>query len=151
MTLEQGSATFHFQPGHHSSSSRNQRWTVDTVQLAYAHADVYQVKIADAIVTAVGKCRFRADAERGHIRVEVISGEVLVATSTLSSQLGRGKVMESLSGDTEAAFDIHEGIRKDAWDQWAEAQELHLLSGAGRATDPNGSGAKSSVDLPTLR
>src|SRR5208337_4241971 len=59
MTFEQGYATFHFQPN---------------------SSDVYHVKIADATVTADGKCEFRTDLEQDRFRVEVFNGAVDVVT-----------------------------------------------------------------------
>ncbi len=151
MTLEQGSATFHFLPEHHSLPARNRDEMNDSALSPSAQSDVFEVKIADIVVTADRKCRFRADIEGDHIRVEVFSGNVLVATPTMASTVSRGSAMEHISGGTEAAFDIHKAIRKDNWDQWAEAQELRLLSGTGSATDPTGSSRATLPDSPSLR
>src|SRR5208337_2304643 len=140
MTFEQGYATFHILPEHNVPISAI--WLSDIhfqpsyiggyrVNIAEVHgdihfqpsySDVYRVKIADATVTADGKCEFRTDLDQDRFRVEVFNGSVDVATSTVSSKLGEGKMLEHKSGGTELAFNTQKGIVKDAWDQWTEAR-----------------------------
>jgi ferric-dicitrate binding protein FerR (iron transport regulator) len=120
MTFEQGYATFHFLPEHNPPRSTKKD---GIVHFQPTSGDVYRVKIADATVTAGGKCEFRTDLEQDSFRVEVFSGSVDVATPTLSSKLGEGKILEHKSGGTELAFNTQKGIVKDAWDQWTEARD----------------------------
>jgi len=123
MTFGQGYATFHFLPEHNlpPSASRD-----GTLYLHSTYSDVYRVKIADATVTADGKCEFRTDLEQDRLRVEVFNGSVDFATSTLSSKLGEGKILEHESGGTELAFNTRKGIVKDTWDQWTEARDKQV-------------------------
>jgi ferric-dicitrate binding protein FerR (iron transport regulator) len=123
MTFEQGYATFHFLPEHNGSPSANPN---GTIHLQPPYGDVYRVKIADATVTAGGKCEFRTDLDQDHFRVEVFNGSVDVATPTLSSKLGEGKILEHKSGGAELAFNTREGIVKDAWDRWTEARDKQV-------------------------
>jgi len=120
MTFEQGYATFHFLPKHNGSSSA--KGDGDTHSLP-THGDVYRVKIADATVTADGKCQFRTDLEQDTFRVEVFQGSANVATSTASTKLGEGQILAHKSGGTESAFYTRQGIVKDAWDRWTEARD----------------------------
>jgi len=123
MTFERGYATFHFLPEHNlpPSAKRN-----GTIHLKSTYSDIYRVKLADATVTADGKCEFRTDLEEDRLRVEVFNGSVDVATSTLSFKLGEGKILEHESGGTELAFNTRKGIVKDAWDQWTEARDKQV-------------------------
>jgi ferric-dicitrate binding protein FerR (iron transport regulator) len=105
MTVEQGYATFHFLP---------------------EPSDTYHVKVGDVTLTASGKSEFRTDLERDRFRVEVFNGSVNAATSTLPAKLGEGKVLERQSGSPELAFNIREGINKDAWDKWTEARDKQV-------------------------
>ena len=127
MTFEQGYATFHFLPEHNSPSSAIRHGRDGTIYFQPTSMDVYHVKIADATVTADGKCEFRTDLEQNRFRVEVFNGAVDVATPTQASILGEGKVLERKTGDTELAFNAQKGIVKDAWDQWAEARDKQAL------------------------
>ncbi len=127
ITFEQGYATFHFLPDGSSRSSGIKHGEDGTIYFQPAYRDVSRVKIADATVTADGKCEFRIDLDHDHFRVEVFSGAVDVATPTLSSQLGEGKMLEHQSGGTEVAFNIRKGIVKDAWDEWTEARDKQVL------------------------
>ena len=120
MTFEQGYATFHFLPEHNPPRSTKQD---GIVHFQPTSGDVYRVKIADATVTAGGKCEFRTDLAEDSFRVEVFSGSVDVTTPTLSSKLGEGKILEHKSGGTELAFNTQKGIVQDAWDQWTEARD----------------------------
>ena len=120
VTFEQGYATFHFLPEHNFPPSANRD---GTIHFQPPYGDVYRVKVGDATVTANGKCEFRTDQEQDRVRVEVFNGSVNVATSTLSSKLGEGKVLEHNSGGTELAFNTRNGIVKDAWDRWTEARD----------------------------
>jgi ferric-dicitrate binding protein FerR (iron transport regulator) len=123
MTFEQGYATFHFLPEHNPPRSTKKD---GIVHFQPTYGDVYRVKIADATVTAGGKCEFRTDLEQDLFRVEVFSGSVDVATPTLSSKLGEGKILEHKSGGTELAFNTQKGIVKDAWDQWTEGRDRQV-------------------------
>jgi hypothetical protein len=120
MTFEQGYATFHFLPEHNPPRSAKQG---GIVHFQPTSGDVYRVKIADATVTPDGKCEFRTDLDQDLFRVEVFNGSVDVATPTLSSKVGQGKILEHKVGGTELAFNIQKGIVKDAWDQWTEARD----------------------------
>ena len=123
MTFEQGYATFHFLPEHNVPPSADRD---GTIHFQPTYGDVYRVKIADATVTADGKCEFRTDLEQDRFRVEVFNGSVDVATPTLSSKLGEGKILEHESGGAELAFNTQKGIVKDAWDQWTEARDKQV-------------------------
>ena len=123
MTFEQGYGTFHFLPEHNLPPSIKRD---GTLHLHPAYSDVYRVKIADATLTAEGKCEFRTDLEQDRLRVEVFNGSVDVATFTLSSKLGEGKILEHESGGTELAFNTRKGIVKDTWDQWTEARDKQV-------------------------
>ncbi len=136
MTFEQGYATFHFVPEHNSPLQHEGNGAIDFLP---DNQDVYHVKIADVTLTANGKCKFRTDLEPDRYRVEVFSGSVNVSTPTLSSHLGEGKVLEHESGSALMAFNIHQGIVKDAWDQWTEARDKQvLLTQKDEAVHPNG-------------
>ena len=136
MTFEQGYATFQFLPEHNSPLQHEGNGAIDFLPDDH---DSYHVKIADATLTADGKCKFRTDLEQDRYRVEVFSGSVNVSTPALSSNLGEGKVMEHKSGSALAAFSIQRGIVKDAWDQWTEARARQvLLTEKDEAVHPNG-------------
>jgi hypothetical protein len=105
MTFEQGYATFHFLP---------------------EQSDTYHVIVGDLILTADGKSEFRTDIEQDRFRVEVFDGSIDVATPTLSAKLGGGKILEHQSGSTELAFNVRNGIDKDAWDKWTEARDKQV-------------------------
>jgi hypothetical protein len=102
LTFEQGYATFHFIPEHN---------------------DAYSVMIADAALTPSGKSEFRADLNQGRVRIEVINGTVDVTGRSGSTKLSKDRVLEFNSGAGELAFDIQQGITKDAWDKWTEARD----------------------------
>src|SRR5208337_4807581 len=123
MTFEQGYATFHILPEHNVPISAI--WLSD-IHFQPSYIGGYRVKIADATVTADGKCEFRTDLDQDRFRVEVFKSSVDVATSTLSSKLGEGKMLEHKSGGTELAFNTQKGIVKDAWDQWTEARDKQV-------------------------
>ena len=123
MTFEQGYATFHFLPEHNVPPSAKRD---GTIHFQPTYSDVYRVKIADATVTADGKCEFRTDLGQDSLRVEVFNGSVDVATPTLSAKLGEGKILEHKSGGTELAFNTRKGIVKDAWDGWTEARDKQV-------------------------
>jgi len=123
MTFEQGYATFHFLPEPHAPRSAKQD---GIVHFQPTYGDLYRVKIADATVTADGKCEFRTDLDQDRLRVEVFNGSVDVATSALSSKLGEGKILEHKSDGAELASSTQKGIIKDAWDQWTEARDKQV-------------------------
>jgi len=124
MTFEQGYGTFHFLPEHNPSPSVNPD---GTILFQPPYGDVFRVKIADATVTADGKCEFRTDLDQDRFRVEVFNGSVDVATSSLTSKLGEGKILEHRAGGAELAFNARKGIVKDAWDEWTEARDKQVL------------------------
>ncbi|MGA3326951.1 MAG: DUF6600 domain-containing protein [Terriglobia bacterium] len=127
MTFEQGYATFHFLPEHNSPSSVSKRGAEDVIIFEPNSSDVYHVKVADATVTADGKCEFRTDLEQDRFRVEVFSGAVDVATAAQSSRLGEGRALERNSGSTELALNTQKGIEKDAWDHWTDARDKQVM------------------------
>ena len=136
MTFEQGYATFHFLPEHNVPPSAKRD---GTIHFQPTYSDVYRVKIADATVTADGKCEFRTDLGQDSLRVEVFNGSVDVATPTLSAKLGEGKILEHKSGGTELAFNTRKGIVKDTWDQWTEARDKQVqLTEKDESVHPNG-------------
>ena len=136
MTFEQGYATFHFLPEH---SSTKQRGENGAIRFEPSNSDVYHVKIADATVTAEGKCEFRTDMDQDRYRVEVFSGLVDVATNKSSSKLGEGKILEQNSASPELASNVQKGIVKDAWDRWTEARDKQvLLTERDEAVHPTG-------------
>jgi hypothetical protein len=139
LTFEQGYATFHFVPERNSRSSANKLGRDGTIHFQPTSSDVYHVKIADATVTAEGKCEFRTDLDQDRLRVEVLNGSVDVATPTLSSKLGEGKVLEHKSDSVELAFNTQKGIVKDAWDQWTQARDRQgLLTAKDEPVHPMG-------------
>jgi len=126
LTFEQGYATFHFVPERNSPSSAKRQGEDGVIYFLPASSDVYHVKVADAMVTPDGKCEFRTDLVQDRFRVEVFKGSVDVATPTLSSQLGEGKILEHKTAGTELAFNFQKGIVKDAWDQWTDARDKQV-------------------------
>ena len=149
MTLEQGYATFHFIPEHHSSSSVNPGGEVGNAHLPSTHGDVYQVRIADTTVTAMGTCRFRVDLNGGVFRLEVSQGKVGVATAFAASQLRAGHFLVHRSG-LKVAFNIQKGIVRDDWDRWAAKQEQLVLSGMRTTHNPANSKRQFQLqELPT--
>ena len=136
MTFEQGYATFHFLPEHSSAKLREDN---GAIRFEPTNSDVYHVKIADATLTAAGKCEFRTDMEQDHYRVEVFSGAVDVASNKSTTRLGEGKILEHNPASPEMASNIQKGIVKDAWDQWTEARDKQvLLTEKDEAVRPNG-------------
>jgi ferric-dicitrate binding protein FerR (iron transport regulator) len=136
MTFEQGYATFHFLPEH---SPAKQREDNGAIHFEPTNSDVYHVKIADATVTAEGKCEFRMDLEQDHYRVEVFSGLVDVVTAKSTTKLGEGKILEHNPASPESASNIQKGIVKDAWDQWTDARDKQvLLTERDEAVHPTG-------------
>ena len=124
ITFEQGYGTFHFLPEHKVPPSEIRDGAIHARR---PYGDFYRVKIADATVTADGKCEFRTDLDGDGFRVEVFNGSVDVATSTLSSKLGNGTILEHEAGGTESAFNTRNGVVKDAWDRWTEARDKQVL------------------------
>ena len=120
LTFEQGYATFHFVP---ERKSPTQREANGAITLQPESTDLYQVKIADATVTADGKCEFRTDLEQDHFRVEVFAGAVKLSTAGKAVRLGEGKVLDRETNSTEADLKIRGSIVKDSWDRWTEARD----------------------------
>jgi len=123
MTFEQGYATFNFLPGDGSSPPHEKNGAPSFVA---ATSDVYHVKIADATVTADGKCEFRTDLDQDRFRVEVFSGSVDVARADQSTKLGAGKTLKHTAESPKLAFKTTEGITRDAWDRWTEARDKQV-------------------------
>jgi len=118
LTFMQGYATFHFMP---------------------ENGDVYSVKLADATLTPQGKSVFRADLDQGRLRVEVPNGSVEFESPAGARRLGKDKVLEYTEGTTADAFNIRQGIEKDAWDQWvAERDTQAQLALRDQAVAPEG-------------
>jgi len=103
--MQQGYATFHFAP---------------------EHGDVYAVKAANATLTSHGKSEFRTDLADNQLRVEVFDGTVEVQGPAGSTKLGKNKVLE-FNTESALAFNVHEGIQKDDWDQWVDQRDLQAL------------------------
>ncbi len=102
LTFAQGYATFHLIPEHH---------------------DAYSVKVAEATLTPNGKSEFRADLDRGRIRVEVFSGSIELATPAKTVKLDKNKVLQFEPGNTEVALNETQGIEKDSWDKWTSDRD----------------------------
>ena len=102
LTFEQGYATFHFLP---------------------EHQDAYSVKISQATLAPNGKCVFRTDLDRGHLRLEVFSGAVEVTAANKTVKVGKDKVVEFDPAATEIALNTKSGIEKDAWDKWTSERD----------------------------
>jgi ferric-dicitrate binding protein FerR (iron transport regulator) len=123
MTFEQGYATFHFMPEHNAALSTEQHGGNGATDFLPEFSDVYHVKMADATLTANGKCRFRTDLEPDRFRVEVFNGAVDVATPAKSSKVGEGRVLEHQFAGSALAFKAYGGIVRDDWDQWTDARD----------------------------
>jgi hypothetical protein len=136
MTFGQGYATFHFIPEHQSHVQRRES---GAVHLDAEDRDIYRLKLADATVTADGKCEFRTDLAEDHFRIEVFSGSVDVSTDKQSTRLGEGRVLEHWSDNPALALNTREGIVKDAWDKWTAARDQQgQLTAKDEAVAPNG-------------
>jgi len=135
LTFEQGYGTFHFAP---ERQSANQHGRNEAIRLQ-PDEDVYSVKIADATITADGKCEFRTDLAGDRFRVEVLKGSVAVAADNQSTKLGEGKVLERQIGSVTLASNTQKGIVKDDWDRWTEARDRQEdLTGKDEAVHPTG-------------
>ncbi len=124
LTFEQGYATFHFVPERNAPHPKEGN---DAGSLLPEDKDVYHVKLADATVTADGKCEFRTDLEGDRFRVKVFNGSVNLSTPAKSIHLGEGKVLENRPTSAEASLSIKGGIVKDDWDRWTEARDNQAL------------------------
>ncbi len=139
MTFEQGYGTFHFVPEHNFASAAKQRGADGVIHFLPKYSGATRVKIADAVVTASGKCEFRTDLDQDHFRVEVFNGSVDVDAPGVSSSLTEGKTFERRIGGTEMAVNSPKRIVKDAWDQWAEARDKQAeLTAMDEAVHPMG-------------
>ena len=140
ITFEEGYATFHLLPDGQSATLSKPFGEKGVLLLQHALGDFYRVKVADATVTAAGKCEFRTDLVQDRFRVEVFSGSVNVVSFTQSAKLGEGQVLEHESGNAELASNIQKGIVKDQWDQWTDARDKQAQylgkSGAMEAVGP---------------
>ena len=68
--------------------------------------------------------------------MEVFTGLLNMSTSTMSSSLGAGKVLERKPGATESASNIQKGIVNDDWDQSTEARISRRCSPKRRGRPP---------------
>jgi len=86
--------------------------------------DSYEVEVTagTATLTPRGKTRFRVDFEEGLLQVKVFKGSVEIMSPEGTGTLGKNTVLEILPGAVEA-FQISQGITKDAWDEWVEERE----------------------------
>ncbi len=84
--------------------------------------DEYVLNASDARFTPHGKAEFRADLERGHLRVEVFHGHVQASDSGQSEKLRKNDV---LAYDSKAggAFHVTDTIQTDEWDKWVQARD----------------------------
>lgn len=128
MTLKHGLVTLRVVPQRHSAAQKDGSLETAVASATSPRADIYEIKFGDATATVAGKCRFRVDVKGAYVRVEVFKGELLFATPAQSVELGAGKSLEHRLGGTETAFNIHSGIVKDPWDNWASAEEQKVLN-----------------------
>ena len=116
LTLHQGYATFNFIP---------------------EDDDYYEVSAGDAVLAPQGKARFRLDVEEGFLLVKVFKGSVEITSPEGTGTVGENAMLE-LRPAEEPAFQITQGITKDAWDEWVEdrqeATQAALARGAPGAT-----------------
>jgi Family of unknown function (DUF6600)/FecR protein len=98
MTLEQGYGTFTVNP---------------------EDMEAFEVKALDATINlaAGATTQFRVDIDGGAVRVEVFKGAAQVSSPEGQQTLTKNLVVEIRPG-AEQAFNVSQGIVKDAWDQW---------------------------------
>lgn len=103
MTLEQGYATFTVHP---------------------EGVEAFEVKAQDATITlaAGATTQFRVDIDGGAVRVEVLKGAANVSSSEGQQTLTKNGTVEIRPG-AEQAFNVSQGIVKDAWDQWVNERD----------------------------
>ncbi|HLY59958.1 MAG TPA: FecR family protein [Terriglobia bacterium] len=103
MTLEQGYATFTVHP---------------------EGMEVFEVKAQGATITlaAGATTQFRVDLDGGAVRVEVFKGAAQVSSPQGQHTLTNNNVVEIRPG-AEQAFNVSQGIVKDAWDQWVNDRD----------------------------
>jgi Family of unknown function (DUF6600)/FecR protein len=103
MTLEQGYATFTVNP---------------------EGMEAFEVKAQDATITlaAGATTQFRVDLDDGAVRVEVFKGAANVSSPEGQQTLTKNAVAEIRPG-AEQAFNVSQGITKDAWDQWVDDRD----------------------------
>jgi hypothetical protein len=101
LVFDQGYGTFNFTP---------------------KHGDEYSVQAANTTVTPRGKSEFRVDLDQNTVRVEVFDGSVKVENPGRTVELGKGKVLESNTGNEEA-LNVTHGIQQDAWDKWVHGRD----------------------------
>lgn len=103
MTLEQGYATFTVHP---------------------EGMEAFEVKAQGATITlaAGATTQFRVDLDGGAVRVEVFKGAASVSSPQGQQTLTKNNVVEIRPG-AEQAFNVSQGIVKDAWDQWVNDRD----------------------------
>lgn len=136
LTIEQGYGTFHFAPEKQSTKLHERS---GAARLEANDQDVYQVKVADATLSAAGRCEFRTDLAEDRYRVEVFKGTVDIAAENQSAKLGEGKVLERQTGNETLASNTQKGITTDDWDRWNEARDRQEeLAGKDEPVHPTG-------------
>jgi hypothetical protein len=128
ITIQRGVATFHLLPRHHVRSTASPSGETGNPPGTSVGADAYEVRIAEVKVSPVGKSRFRIDVKCGYVRLEAFGGKVRFATPVESVVLSPGRFLIHRLGETETAFEIHPGIKKDPWDGLASLEEQRALS-----------------------
>ncbi len=128
ITMRGGVATFHLRPRHLVRSPGSPGGENGNPLGTSLGADAYEVRIAEVKVSPVGKARFRIDVRGGYVRLEALGGKVRFATPVESVVLSPGRSLLHRLGETETAFQIHPGIKKDAWDGFASLEEQKVFN-----------------------
>ncbi len=110
LTLHQGYATFNFVP---------------------EDGDVYEITAGEATLAPNGKTRFRLDLEEGSLLVKVFKGSVEITSPQGAGTIGEDALLQFRPGE-EPAFQIAQGISKDAWDEWVENREAAAMEARAR-------------------
>jgi len=120
LVLEQGYATFNVVP---------------------EGVEAFEAKAQDTTVTfaAATPTRFRIDIDDGAVRVEVFKGAADVSSPYGQQTLTQDMVVEIRPG-AQPAFNVTEGITKDAWDEWVDERE-NQLSMIRNSPGPNNGGS----------
>ena len=123
LTLHQGYATFNFIP---------------------EDDDFYEVTAGDATLTPQGKVRFRLDVDEGLLIVKVFKGSVEITSPEGTGTVGENAMLELRPGE-EPAFQITQGITKDAWDEWVENREEAVQAARARSAPQASSAGVSDL------